>query len=180
MGLTLCQICSAFVSLEYYLLSENFQHNETKIYVFNSLTLLFVIYGIYVEINQMCGLRSKYLNTWNFADMISLFLSIIMIIAIFTEAVETTEQLRLLAAIAISLEILKIFDWFRLFDNTAFYVSLLSQAIGEIKYFIIITVTAMMLFGILMDIISMSSEAGSAGYERLSIFGIFTIFYKVV
>ena len=37
----------------------------------------------------------------------------------------------------------------------------------------------MLLFGILMDIISMSSEAGNVGYERFSVYGMFSILYKV-
>ena len=76
-------------------------------------------------------------------------------LAILTKAVETTEHLRLLAAIAIFFEILKLFDWLRLFDNTAFYVALIMSAISDIKSFVIITVIAMFLFGIPMEVIAM-------------------------
>ena len=41
---------SAFVSLEYYTLSESFEHNAKEIYVFNSLLSGFVLYEIIVEV----------------------------------------------------------------------------------------------------------------------------------
>ena len=95
------------------------------------------------------------MNWWNFFDIISLTCSSILTLAILTKAVETTEHLRLLAAIAIFFEILKLFDWLRLFDNTAFYVALIMSAISDIKSFVIITVIAMFLFGIPMEVIAM-------------------------
>ena len=53
-----------------------------------------------------------------------------------------------LAAFASFSIAMKLFDWLRLFESTAFYINLIGQTVADIKSFIILLLASMLLFGL--------------------------------
>ena len=51
---------------------------------------------------------------------------------------------------------MKMFDWLRLFEKTAFYILLLSQTISDVSYFLILLVTTLMMFGVPMVVLNLN------------------------
>ena len=41
----------------------------------------------------------------------------------------------------------KFFDWLRLFDKTSFYINLIGMTLSEIKYFLILVLLSLLMFG---------------------------------
>ena len=70
------------------------------------------------------------------------------------------EALRSVAAFASCFTLLKFLDWFRLFEETAFYVHLVLETLNDIKYFIVLLVTTLMMFGIPLMMLDGNSAAG--------------------
>ena len=56
--------------------------------------------------------------------------------------------MRILAAFDSFLLVSKIFDWMRLFDSTAFYMSLLAATLKKIMPFMMLFVVGLFLFGL--------------------------------
>ena len=109
----------------------------------------------------------EYFNFWNFLDVISLLCSLAVTLCILLKAVESTEMLRLLAAVASLCQVSKILDWLRLFDSTAFYIHLLGQAIYDIKEFLIIAFIALLLTSIPTTIIAMNWGREDSVFEMM-------------
>ena len=58
------------------------------------------------------------------------------------------ETLRIIAAFVTCLTMLKLFDWLRLFEETAFYVLLVGETLYDIRYFMLLLFGALMMFGV--------------------------------
>lgn len=52
----------------------------------------------------------------------------------------------------------KLFDWLRLFEDTAFYILLVSETMSDIKAFMILLVIAMLMFGLPMMMLSLNTD----------------------
>ena len=61
---------------------------------------------------------------------------------------EFMQALRILAAFDSLFLVLKIYDWMRLFDSTAFYVQLLLSTLKKIGPFLLLFIVALLLFGL--------------------------------
>ena len=70
------------------------------------------------------NLGNHFENLWNVNDIVYLTLSICIIIVNGTETVSIYNQ-RILASIAVISIWLKVLDWLRLFDTTAFFIALI-------------------------------------------------------
>jgi len=55
--------------------------------------------------------------------------------------------LRLFAAFGSCFTLLKVLDWLRLYEKTAFYVLLVTETLNDIKYFLLVLLTTLMMFG---------------------------------
>ena len=86
------------------------------------------------------------------------------------------EDLRQMAAVASCLVILKLFDWLRLFENTAFYVLLLKQTLKDIKIFIVLIFIALATFGIPMVILNFNRESDAQVVDGLFSFWFLNMF----
>ena len=64
--------------------------------------------------------------------------------------------LRIVAAVACFCLIAKFFDWLRLFDSTSFYIELLNVTLSDIRAFLILIVTSLMLFGVPMVMLNLN------------------------
>ncbi len=116
-------------------------------------------YLIINELRQINDLKHWYEyftdGIWNYIDMVNLFLTAFVIVTSFESfAVLPIENLRALAAIGSCALIIKIFDWLRLFEKTAFFVLLLSETLYDIRYFITLIFVSLIMFGIPMVILN--------------------------
>ena len=61
--------------------------------------------------------------------------------------------------------IAKLFDWLRLFSNTAHYITLISETLKDSWSFLIILIANLMLFGVPMSIIDLNRESETSIIE---------------
>ena len=66
-----------------------------------------------------------------------------------------------MASIASCALLMKVFDWLRLFEPTAFYIKLVQETLWDIKAFLILIVTALATFGIPMIILNLKLDEES-------------------
>ena len=76
----------------------------------------------------------------------------------------SAEVLRVLAAIATCITLTRLIDWMRLFEETSFYVLLIQVTLSDIKYFMVLLLIALLMFGIPIMMLDMNSEDG---YEMI-------------
>ena len=55
---------------------------------------------------------------------------------------------------------MKLFDWLRLFEETAFYVLLIGETIYDIRYFILLLMTTLIMFGVPLIMLDGNSPTG--------------------
>jgi len=75
------------------------------------------------------------------------------------------EWLRIMAAIASFCMLAKVFDWLRLFEETAFYILLMSETLKDISSFLILLLTALMMFGVPMIMLNLNRSADASVVE---------------
>ena len=119
-----------------------------------------------VEQMQMkeSGFLNHFLNIYNWIDSAHLIMNIIFIaFTLFDFEFMDANKQRTWAAISICFLWLKLFDWMRLFDGTAFFMRLLGDTIWDIKYFLVIMFIVYEGFGSAFHIIDMSRQANEEG-----------------
>ena len=75
-------------------------------------------------------------------------------------------NLRATAAITCCILLIKIFDWYRLFEDTAFYIRLLFVTLEDIGYFLKLIILAMISFGVPLIMLSLNSGDDSKLIEN--------------
>ena len=73
------------------------------------------------------------------------------------------EGQRIIAAFSIFILWVKLFDWLRLFDSTAFYVSLLKRTLIDISDFMMLFFVALAMFGSVMYMLQLNVKYESDG-----------------
>ena len=58
------------------------------------------------------------------------------------------ETMRILASIAGCQLLIKFYDWLRLFDGTAFYITLIEITLSDVAAFLILFIMALLIFGV--------------------------------
>ena len=88
--------------------------------------MLLLAYSIYTEFWQIRVGKLKYFKSfWNWVDLVALSLTLLITVLTLAELDYIKIQtLRILAALATFLLFVNIYDWLRLFEQTAFYVKL--------------------------------------------------------
>ena len=66
------------------------------------------------------------------------------------------ETLRVIAAIASCANLIKVFDWLRLFSGSSFYMMLIQKTLGDITDFLIIFVVALITFGLPLNMLDLN------------------------
>lgn len=64
------------------------------------------------------------------------------------------EVLQVMGAVSSGLLMVQFYNWLRLFDNTAFYVRLITQTMHRIRYFLLLFVVALALFGLPLNLLN--------------------------
>lgn len=101
-------------------------------------------------------------NFWNVNDLLYLVLNIFVLSCNMNELIPLNIQ-RVMSAVAAVCLWMKVLDWLRLFDRTAFFISLYTQTIKGITSFLIIMSVWYMTFGTAFYIINLNREKGSDG-----------------
>lgn len=132
-------------------------NDEYKIYfqVLGTVNMMLWIYVIRTEIYQLIALGrfKRYLDYfksfWNWFDIVGLALNLLITLHTLLESSWLTLwELRLLSAIASCNIFIKVFDWLRLFEKTSFYVQLVGEVLGEIRYFGVLVFVSLCMFGL--------------------------------
>ena len=88
------------------------------------------------------------------------------------------ETLRVIAAFTTCFTILKLFDWLRLFEETAFYVLLVGETLYDIRHFLLLLIAALMMFGIPLLMLNGNSEEDSELIEGTFNFWLADLIYN--
>mmetsp|Transcript_30609 Transcript_30609/g.40733 ORF Transcript_30609/g.40733 Transcript_30609/m.40733 type:complete len:111 (+) Transcript_30609:1310-1642(+) len=87
-------------------------------------------------------------RVWNYIDMIGLGCVLAFVLVAATDSQWfSPNTLRTLAALGSCFSLLKILDWLRLFENTAFYVLLVQETLVDVRPFMLVLLTTLMMFG---------------------------------
>ena len=62
--------------------------------------------------------------------------------------------------------VLKVFDWLRLFEPTAFFILLVEQTLKDIRFFIILILLALLMFGFPFVILNQNRFDGDEIIEK--------------
>lgn len=102
--------------------------------------------------------RYYFKKLWNVTDFTSLSLTMIILVAsVPKEALISPEILRQFAAFASCTLLIKVYDWLKLFETTAFYILLLDETMRDVSSFLILIFTALMMFGMPMIMLNLNS-----------------------
>ena len=88
-------------------------------------------------------------------------LSLTLFITVFTLAeldYIKIQTLRILAALATFLLFVNIYDWLRLFEQTAFYVKLVQETLKEARWFLLLVAIALIMFGLPMSFLALNND----------------------
>ena len=72
---------------------------------------------------------------------------------------------------------MKLFDWLKLFEKTGFYVKLVGETLNDIKYFILLLLTTLIMFGVPVVMLDASSDEDKNLIERAFNLWIFDLVY---
>jgi len=99
---------------------------------------------------------------WNWMDMPLILTTALILIAIVPqETMIEIDYLRPEAAIVSCLLLLKLYNWMRLFDSTAFYIKLVRVTLWDIRFFVILILTAVAAFGIPLIVLNLELSTDS-------------------
>ena len=88
------------------------------------------------------------------------------------------ETLRVLAAFATCITLLRLIDWMRLFEDTSFYVLLIRVTIDDIKYFMLLLIISLLMFGVPVLMLDMNSAEGSEMIDDNFHFWLFDLMFN--
>ena len=72
---------------------------------------------------------------------------------------------------------MKLFDWLRLFEKTGFYVKLVGETLNDIKYFILLLLATLIMFGVPIIMLDASSDQDKDLIDKVAGFWIFDLIY---
>ena len=105
----------------------------------------------------MKGLKAYLGSVWNTIDLLQLISMACITISFLTDwGSSHKEGQRIIAAFSIFNLWLKFFDWLRMFESTAFYVSLLYRTLKDISDFMILFFVALAMFGSVMYMLQLN------------------------
>jgi hypothetical protein len=89
------------------------------------------------------------------------------------------EVQRVIAAFSTFCVFIKVLDWLKLFQPTSFFIRLISETLTDIRYFSLIFLVALYMFGTPMYILNMNrGEDNAIVDEVLGSFWVFNVFYN--
>ena len=134
---------------------------------FAVINLLLIPKLLYTEYKQFMSEQKHkclyFIRWWNWPDLIVLAMtgiaSVNQLLKFFfmpDRRLIDLEILQVMGAVSSGLLMVQFYNWLRLFDNTAFYVRLITQTIRRIRYFLLLFVVALALFGLPLNLLNQS------------------------
>ena len=155
---------SIAISYMYSMLADKQQHAvdseagfDLTVMILGGLTSLFIVNQLRLECYQLIGLENKmeyFSSFWNMIDLTGLLLTLTIVFLSFF--LNDIGLLSVLTSFASFFLLIKVFDWLRLFEQTAFYILLVGETLRDVKAFLILLVTTLMVFGVPMIMLNMN------------------------
>ena len=93
--------------------------------------------------------KAYFCSFWNLIDVLGLLMVVYVLISTGLGLGFTPPSaLRVIAAFGSCFTLIKLFDWLRLFEDTAFYVLLVGETLYDIRYFLLLLLITLMMFGV--------------------------------
>lgn len=166
------------------------EDGEALIFVsLGSFNLILWASQVFSEVLQLIGMEHKIsylMSVWNWVyifGLTSVFLIIIITMGTelslqpetyilgslfsFASHMIDLETLRVMAAVASFCLLAEFFDWLRLFEQTAFYITLVIETLNDIRAFIILIIASLMLFGVPMVMLDLNRDDGNLNIEPI-------------
>ena len=129
---------------------------------------VFMSNQVWIEVRQLVKssgwvLTKHFDNFWNYNDLVYLLLNTFLMIANVSGRISIEHQRTVAAIASISIWI-KLLDWLRLFDRTAFFVALTVSTLRSIGWFLVIMLLWYMTFGTAFYIVNMSRKTDSGQF----------------
>ena len=141
------------------------QNEDDDSYLSQKVFLSLLIFPFWLnstrnEFKQLKALRVDYFKSmWNVVDVANITLTALVIVTSFKPlAFYSSETNKVIASIASCLLTFKVFDWLRLFENTAFFILLVRQTLIDIGSFLILIIFAWLTFGLPMVILNLNRD----------------------
>lgn len=136
------------------------------------VVILLAIYQLHIEARQLLKQGCNYWKSpQNIIDLTVGFLTIAIVLSSLID--ETRKEARVVAiGVIIAMGAKAVLDWLRLFDETAFYVSLVLQTLFDVGYFGVIFFLVLAYFGIALYMTQLN-----AGEENLTVNAVFGNFF---
>lgn len=117
----------------------------------------------YVECKQAIGsgLKDYFCSVQNMFDVTGLLLVLFVIVmsGIRSDYV-SIQAIRVIAAFASMFTLMKLFDWLRLFDQTAFYIMLIVVTLRDVRHFMLLLLLTLLMFGVPLLMLNANSAPG--------------------
>lgn len=128
--------------------------------IFGTLTVPFWFNLAYYECVQLKAEGwSHFSDFWSIIDFIHLTMNpFIVLISLPREPPVDMSILRIMAAFASCATMIKVYDWMRLFDSTAFFILLIKETLKDVAPFMQLVFISLMTFGIPMIMIDTLDE----------------------
>ena len=150
----------AFAIMWFFVQSLKEGHNAFVTLILGLICLVGLFYQISIEYRQNAGAGSAleyFMSAVNLLDVFQVTTSCwIIVMGILHVEFPSYETQRVIAAMATFCLWIKVLDWCKLFGPTSFFVRLILETISDIKYFMIIFVVALMMFGMPMYILQLN------------------------
>ena len=138
---------------------------QSSLLIEKFVSLLFIGYQIFQEVIAFSAADSfwdHFSSWWNFNDLFWMALSPVIIFACTSDEFWfQREKLVTMSALVAFSMMMKLFDWMRLFSNTAHYITLIKETLRDSWSFLIILFANLMLFGVPMSIINFNRNEES-------------------
>ena len=146
-----------FSVLKFKDMQENYDENCALTYFLLIPDIFLLARTTYKEYNQAVNKGEDYINIWNLIDLSSFALSWTVTLCILVRyEIPDFRVLRIMACFSSLLLLVKLYDWMRIFDVTAFYIQLLKSTIKDMSTFMSILMYGLLIAGFPMMFIVMN------------------------
>ena len=155
---------------------EKFGEWYTADFVLAIIILIFQLYFIYIEVNQMLYHKLRYLTSfWNLLDIISTILNIATVLVDILDGNE--QDANAIACVAVLVLWFRFFYFLRVFSGTAYLVRMILAIIKEMRYFMLALIITIITFTNTFFILGRNSPEGN--FTGTNIFRAFIFSYKI-
>ena len=119
------------------------------------------------------------MNFWNLNDLVAFSLTLIIEVhTTFELTLIEVKTLRVMAAFACFGLLLNVYDWLRLFESTAFFVTLVEKTLKDIKWFMLLFFLALLVFGVPYALINLNRDDDSELISSIFFWWVLDIIYN--